>query len=287
MKYFKTVRRYSLDDLSELSNAIARFPYFGGFLSLLSALYDLYDVVASLFNKKTIEKKIVVCTAFSRFCGHALIGLGGLVPLVTIAAFMIFHPCIIPLVALYIASTELYKFCKIVKAAKEVVKTNEQQFRNNPTLESLTELRESRELLYQAKQERIINIGLLIGAILGVAGLLFPPLLTIGIAFSLGFAVIGLIDKKYRLSEKISYFIFGNPEIKEELLLDQTPSIISMQPLNAQKALYTSEPININNRRTVHYPNPTISKHPNRFFNSQPAILSVGPALVAMNHCHP
>ncbi len=288
MKYLKTVRRYKLQDLSELLNALARFPYFGGFISLLSALHDLYDMVSSLFNKKIVEKKVVVSSAFSRCCAHTLIGLGGLVPLVTIAAFMLFHPCIIPLVALYVASVELYKFCKIVNTTRDIVKEKGFAFKNNPTLETLTELKEARELFYQAKQERIINIGLLIGAALGVVGLIFPPLLMAGVAFSLTSAVLGLIDKKYRISESISYFIYGNPDIEEEQLLDHTPSIVPIQPLNNDKALYTSEPVDINNRKTeVHYPKKTISNHPDRFFNSKPAMLVAGPGLVALNHYHP
>ena len=107
---FKTIRRLTLDDFSELFNAIARFPYFGGFLSLLSALYDLYDILSSLFNKKLLEKKLILKTAFGRMCAHTLIGLGGLVPLVSFAAFMLFNPAIIPLVAFGIAVAEFYKY---------------------------------------------------------------------------------------------------------------------------------------------------------------------------------
>lgn len=277
MQYFKTIRRLTLDDLSEIFNAIARFPYFGGFLSLLSALYDFYEILSSLFNKKLLEKKLVLKTALGRLCGHVLIGLGGLVPLISFAAFMVFNPTIIPLVALGIATAELYKFYKITKAAITLVSHRETCFREKPTQNNFDELKEAREAYYQAKQELVINLGLFVGAVLGVIGLIFPPLLLAGICVSLGSAGLGLIDKKYRFSERMSYFIFGNPDTHDEQILKQT--IVAMQPL--KKPLPMQLPAS---KKIVNYANPPIDKQPSRFFYTEPHALSVAPSLVAMRN---
>lgn len=302
MSNLKTVRRPTLEDLSQLLVALSRFPYFGAIMSLFSALYDLYDFIISLFKKKIIQRKAVASAALSRFLGHSLIGLGGLVPIVTVAAFMILNPCIIPLVALLPAISDLYKYCKIVNTAKKIVAANYIQFKNNPTKENLAKLKESREMLYRAKQEQAISTGLVIGTALSAAGLIFPPLLMAGVAISLASAVFGFLDKRYRFSERISQFIFGNPEIGEEDMIDNTASIIPLHPINVKKAL----PANNDDRLEQHKQSVTDAQDKEveiaqqiirnraftsnnnqnqiRFFQSKPTLLTTAPALMAMNH---
>lgn len=286
MGYIKTIKRPKLDDITQLLSALARIPYVGAFMSLLNALMDIYDIGINLFKKNIVERKAVVSSAFYRFCGHALIGLGGLVPLVTIAAFMIFHPCIIPIIALGPVIADLYKFCKVTNALQKIVKENEIQFKANPTEETLKELRDTRELLYEAKRERAISACLVIGTTLSAFGLVFPPLLMAGLAISVTCAVAGFLDKRYRISERISHFIYGDNNIEEEALLKAGPSVVPVQP-NMNKAHYAVRQPGTSQQNTPTRQTPFSDKNRNqqypKFFTTQRPILSAAPALISMN----
>lgn len=236
-------------------------------------------------KKNIIKRKTVVSAAFYRFCGHALMGLGGLVPLVTIASFMIFYPCIIPLVALVPVIADFHKFCKITDALLQVVKENETTFKNNPTEESLKELRDSRELLYQAKRERIISTCLVVGTTLSAFGLIFPPLLLGGLAISLTCALTGFLDKRYRVSESVYRFICGDNTMEEEKLIKTNSSITLNQPVNKKTYAIKQSNVTMQNTSTPssHPPLKTRNNQYPRLFTMQQPVLSVAPTMISMS----
>jgi hypothetical protein len=299
MDKIKSLKRPNLEDCYRIIDALTRFPYFGAIMSLVSAFYDLYDLASSLFKKNVIQRAAVVKAALSRFLAHTITGLAGLNPFVTIAAFMFLHPCLLPLVALLPVIAELYKYCKIVNATKKEVERKSLIFKQNPTADTLKDLKESREILYQAKQERAISGALVVSATLSLFGIIFPPLLLAGLVISVSVAMLGFLDKRYRFSERISHYIFGNPDNGEEEIIENNYSIVPLQPISMNKALmhHEQEPsikkqISPAKDKKEAEIKPRIKPQQNasqqghtRFFNSKPAALSTAvPILMAMDH---
>lgn len=52
MSYLKNIKYPTLDDINQLLSALAQFPYFGAFMSLLNSVMDLYDIFINIFKKK-------------------------------------------------------------------------------------------------------------------------------------------------------------------------------------------------------------------------------------------
>lgn len=295
MEKLKSVKRPNREDFYRIIDALTRFPYFGAIMSLLSAAYDLYDLITSLFKRNIIQRAAVVKAAFSRFVAHTLTGLAGLNPFVTIAAFMFLHPCLLPLVALAPVLAELYKYCKIVNATKKEVEQKSILFKDKPSFETLKNLKESREILYQAKQERAISGALVISATLSLFGIIFPPLLLAGLVISVSVAIVGFLDKRYHFSQRASHYIFGNPDNGEDEIVDNNFSIITLQPISMNKALmHHEEPVKQSIAQTKDKKKSEPQENPQkklmqpnhtRFFSSKPAALSTTvPLLMAIDH---
>lgn len=238
MAFTTSVNRYKLDDISHFLNSLAHFPYINGVTSLLSAVYDLTDILIHLCKSQVVLRKIVLKTALSRFLGNALIGIAKLTPLITVAAFIVTCPWLIPLIALVPVIANLIKYTKLSKEWKNIVTQNTLLFNNNPTEETLKNLKDAREALYHTAQERFICFGLILGALLSVVGVFFPPLLIPGIVLSISSALLGFIDKRYQYSKKISHYIFGNFETAEENLVQKNSLI---------KTLTNQQKIHLNN----------------------------------------
>jgi len=291
MDCLKSVKKLSVDDITQLLSALARFPYFGGFISLLNSLLDLYELLANLIRKKIIEKKVVVTAAFYCFCSHALIGLGGLVPLVTLAAFMVVHPCIIPLAALVPVAADLHKFCKITRTLEQMTEENEITFKRNPSTETLKTLKKTRELLYQAKRDRFISICLVIGTTLSALGLIFPPLLMAGLGISLTSALLGFLDKRYHVSERICRFIFGENTMEEERLVKTNTADVSAVSFIKRNFHF----INAANNSVQNSPTTTLpprlknynKQYPGLLFTTQQPVLSVTPTMITKRFIYP
>lgn len=207
------VRSFHLNDLTPLFYAIARStPSIGAITSFSNAAFDLYDLLSHLLKHDVKERPVIAKAAFSRFLSNMLLGFGNLAPFIPIAAIMTINPLIIPIIALHPVSINLKKNFHMVHVARQDVIEKKIIFMAHPTKQNLETLQNAKETLYAAKQELVISTGLVIGTAMAVVGVFFPPVLLLGIIFSVAVSVLGLLDKHYQFTKKIHRAIYGEDE---------------------------------------------------------------------------
>jgi len=225
---YQEIKSLRVDDFTPLFYAISRLsPHVGAATSFLNAAHDLYDFTFHILKHDVRGRSIILKAAFGKFWSNSLIGLANMTPIICIAAFLLINPIVLPIIALHPISVDFIKFTTLVKNGIREVREKKLKYLSQPTKKNLEDLLLATDYLYQVKQELAISTGLIIGGLLSIAGIFFPPLLMAGIIFSISIAVVGFIDKRYQYSRKMYQFFFG----KEEYI-PYAPSIIPMPTMS-------------------------------------------------------
>lgn len=207
----KDVKSFCPQDFTPLFYAISRLsPHVGAATSFLNATHDLFDLVITVFKNDVRERPKILKAALGRFCSNSLIGIANMTPIICIAAFMLTNPLILPIVAIHPVCTDFIKFYHLVNAGIKEVREKKILYLAHPTKKNREDFIEAEDYLYSVKQQLAISACLVIGAVISAAGVFFPPLLLVGIIFSVSVALLGFIDKRYQCTRKIHAFFFGN-----------------------------------------------------------------------------
>lgn len=222
---YRDIRTLRVDDFTPLFYAISRIsPHLGAVTSFLNAAHDIYDFMIHICKSDVRGRSIILKTTFGKFFSNSVIGLANMTPIICVAAILLINPVVLPLITIHPISMDFIKFATLVKKGMKEVREKKLKYLIQPTKNNLDDLLVAKNYLYQIKQELVISAGLIIGAILSVVGVFFPPLLLVGIILSISIAVAGFVDKRYQCSSRMHQFFFG----KEEFI-PYAPSIIPVK----------------------------------------------------------
>jgi hypothetical protein len=210
---------FNTEDTKNLLFALSKFPYVGGIASLLNSLLDLYDVYEGLLRFNTYKSSIKIKTGSFRFLGNFILGLAGFFPLITIASCLLINPFIIPFISLSIVGANLFKSFITIKTLQYELKIDRLVFLTEPNENSYRVLKNTKNQLYIAQRDCIINSILTFSAAVSVLGIIFPPFFMVGMCIGIIGGMLGVLDKKYFFCKKI-ITIFSKKETITSNTLD-------------------------------------------------------------------